>query len=49
MTREDTAYFQIQAQRCRRLARSCQQREAKILNDMADEYEAKARSLHVIR
>ncbi len=41
----DAAYFRTQALKCRRLARSSDEREARILDDMADEYEAKAREL----
>lgn len=38
---EDT-YFKDQARRCRRLAKHAGPREQKILNDLADEYEARA-------
>ena len=41
----DVADFLKKAERCRRLARGCQQREANILNDMASEYEVKAGEL----
>ena len=41
----DASYLRKQARRCRRLARASAEREAKILDDMADEYEAKAREL----
>jgi hypothetical protein len=39
---QDAAYYRSQAERCRRLAKACAEREARILNDMAAEYEAKA-------
>ena len=38
----EDAYLIEQARRCRRLARLAKPREAKILRDMADEYEARA-------
>jgi hypothetical protein len=38
----DAAYFRKQATKCRQLARASQDREARILDDMAAEYEAKA-------
>ena len=38
----DAAYFRTQASKCRRLARDALEREAKILNEMAEEYDAKA-------
>lgn len=41
----DAAYFRTQANKCRLLARASQAREANILIDMADEYEARAREL----
>ena len=41
----DARLYRAQAERCRRVAALAQEREAKILNDMANEYEAKARAL----
>jgi len=41
----DAAYFRTQATKAHRLARSSNEREAKILSDLAAEYEAKAREL----
>ena len=41
----DAAYFRTQANKCRRLARDALEREAKILKDMADEYDVKAMKL----
>jgi len=41
----DARWFRKQATKCRQLARASREREAKILNAMADEYEAKAREL----
>jgi len=41
----DVTDFLKKAEKCRRLARSSAQREANILNDMASEYEVKAREL----
>lgn len=38
----DAAYLRMLAIHCRQLARDALEREAKILNDMADEYDAKA-------
>ena len=38
----DAAYFRKRAARCRRLAKECAEREARHLNDIADEFEAKA-------
>jgi hypothetical protein len=38
----DAAYFRKQATKCRQLARASQEREARILDDMAAEYAAKA-------
>ena len=38
----DSYYFTTQAKKCRRLAKGLDERTAKILNDMADEYQAKA-------
>jgi len=41
--RSDGSFLKTQADRCRRLARSTtDERTARILNDMADEYQAKA-------
>lgn len=45
MPAPDAAFYLKQAEQCRRLARTAQAREARILQDMADEYEAKAREL----
>jgi hypothetical protein len=45
----DVADFLKKAERCRRLARSSDQREANILNEMASEYEVKARELNADR
>jgi hypothetical protein len=42
----DPADFLKKAERCRRLARSSDRREATILNDLAAEYEGKARELN---
>jgi len=41
----DVTDFLKKAERCRRLARFSEQREANILNDMASEYEIRAREL----
>lgn len=41
----DFQHFTAQAERCRRLARHADEREARILKDMAADYEAKARAL----
>jgi hypothetical protein len=37
--------YRDEARRCRRLAKHAAPREQKILNDLADEYEAKAAAL----
>jgi hypothetical protein len=41
----DAAYLRRQATKCRYLARFSHAREARILNNTADDYEAKARAL----
>ena len=41
----DPALYKAQAERCRRLGAMAEEREAKMLNDLADEYEAKARAV----
>ena len=41
----DSAYCRNQAKRCRRLANSLPPHEAKLLTDLADEFEARARCL----
>ncbi len=45
MPQEDAAHYRAQAIKCRRLARRADPREATILNDMADEYDAKAKTM----
>jgi hypothetical protein len=37
--------YKAQAERCRRLAAMAEDREAKMLRNLADEYEAEARAL----
>jgi len=39
----DPAQLKAQAEKCRRLARSSADREARILTEMAEEYDARAR------
>jgi hypothetical protein len=43
MPDRDAREYRRKAQKCRQLARFSEEREAKILNDMAAEYEAAAR------
>lgn len=45
MSDGDADYYRAQARRCCRLARGARPQEAFALNQMADEYEAKARQL----
>ena len=42
----DAAYFRQQAVKCRHLARHSPEREARILQEMANEYEADAREMN---
>ena len=45
MSSPDSDSYKAQAARCRRMARLADEPEAQLLNEMADEYEAKARAL----